>query len=70
MSDKKTDFEKNLKSLEDIVKKLESGNCTLEESIKLFEEGMQYTAECRKALDNAQKRIEAFGISDEVTTLD
>ena len=64
------DFEQNLKSLEDIVKKLESGNCSLEESIKLFEDGMKYTAECRKVLDNAQKRIEAFGISDEVTTVD
>lgn len=70
MAEKTIDFEKNLKSLEEIVKKLESGNCTLEESIKLFEEGMQYTAECRKALDSAQKRIEAFGISDEVTTVD
>lgn len=70
MAENKIDFEKNLKSLEDIVKKLESGNCSLEESIKLFEEGMQYTAECRKALENAQKRIEAFGITDEVTTVD
>lgn len=65
MAEKLT-FEESLKKLEETIEKLESGSCTLEESIKLFEQGMQYTADCRKALDDAEKKIAAFsGESEE-----
>lgn len=57
MAENKLDFEKSLKELEKIIAKLESGECTLEESITLFEEGMGYTEQCRKALQNAKNRI-------------
>ena len=57
MSDKKIDFEASLNMLEDVIKKLESGDCSLDESIKLFELGMKYSSECRSALDKAEKRI-------------
>jgi len=57
MADVKIDFEKSLSELENIIKKLEGGECSLEESISLFEKGMKYTSECRTALDSAQKRI-------------
>ena len=57
MSENKFDFEKSLAELENIIKVLESGECSLEDSISLFEKGMKHTAECRKALDSAQKRI-------------
>lgn len=50
-------FEKNILSLEETVKKLENGECTLEESIELFEKGMAYAKECRKALDTAEIKI-------------
>lgn len=57
MSDKKIDFESNLSALEEIVKKLESGECTLDESISLFEKGMKHTKNCRNALKKAEKKI-------------
>ncbi len=57
MSDKKTDFENNLKELEKIISELESGECSLEKSIALFEKGISYTDECRKALEKAEHKI-------------
>ncbi len=50
-------FEKNLSELEKIINRLENGDCSLEESIELFEKGIKITTECRSLLENAQKRI-------------
>ncbi len=50
-------FETSLKSLEEIVAKLESGNCSLEESISLFEKGMKLSSECTVILEKARQRI-------------
>lgn len=50
-------FEKNLERLEDIVKKLEAGSCSLDESIKLFEEGIKLSGDCNKTLENAKQKI-------------
>ncbi len=50
-------FEKSLSELEAIIKKLEDGECSLDESIKLFEQGVRHTDECRKALENAKQKI-------------
>ncbi len=50
-------FELNLKALEEIVAKLESGNCSLEESITLFEKGMKLSSECTAMLEKARQRI-------------
>lgn len=57
MSENKIDFEKSLSKLENIVKKLESGEVSLDESIKLFEEGVKYAGECRNALKTAKEKI-------------
>lgn len=57
MAETNIDFEKSLEALENIVEKLESGECTLDESIKLFEQGVKYTGECRTALKNAKEKI-------------
>ena len=57
MADNKFDFEKSLCELEKIIAKLESNDCTLEESISLFEMGIKYTNECRTALVNAESKI-------------
>ena len=57
MAENKIDFEKSLNELEKIISKLESGDCSLEESITLFEQGMEHTKSCREALENAKKRI-------------
>lgn len=53
----KIDFEKSLSELEKILEKLESGECSLDESIKLFEKGVKYTSECRDALKSAKEKI-------------
>ena len=52
------EFEKTLKRLEGIVDKLEKGELPLEESLKLFEEGMKLLAELKKYLSNAEIKIQ------------
>jgi exodeoxyribonuclease VII small subunit len=56
--DKQVAFEDALKSLEAVVAKLEAGDVPLEESIRLFEEGMALSATCQKRLDEADRKIE------------
>ncbi|MEX2586207.1 MAG: exodeoxyribonuclease VII small subunit [Balneolaceae bacterium] len=51
-------FEEALKSLESIVTKLEDPEVPLEESIRLYEEGMKLSRYCTGILDNATLRIE------------
>ena len=51
-------FEASLEELERIVKKLESGDLPLEESLKLFENGMRISTECKRQLEEAETRIE------------
>ena len=51
------DFEKNLKRLEEIVHKLEDGELALEESLKLFEEGVGISRQCNQKLSEAEKRV-------------
>lgn len=54
----KSSFEGSLEKLQSIVKKLESGELTLEDSLKQFEEGVQATRECQKFLSDAEAKIE------------
>lgn len=53
-------FEESLNDLERIVKQLEDGDLPLEESLKLFEEGVKLSRECRERLTNAERRIEVL----------
>ncbi|MET0180078.1 MAG: exodeoxyribonuclease VII small subunit [Novosphingobium sp.] len=53
-------FEDALKALEDIVRKLESGEAPLEESIDLYTRGEALRGHCQQRLDSAQARIEAI----------
>jgi exodeoxyribonuclease VII small subunit len=53
-------FEASLNELERIVKKLEDGDMPLEESLKLFENGVRLSRECRERLTNAERRIEVL----------
>ncbi len=60
-------FEEKLKELEDIVSKLEKGEGTLENSIKMFEDGIRLTRELEKTLDEAEgkvKLIMASGVEE------
>ncbi len=50
-------FETAMKRLEEIVAVLEGGNCTLDESLKLFEEGTKLTAFCNDSLKAAEQKI-------------
>jgi exodeoxyribonuclease VII small subunit len=51
-------FEDALSKLEKIVSKLEEGDIPLEESLRLFEEGIRHSRFCNQKLDEAEKRIE------------
>lgn len=53
-------FEASLSELEQIVKQLEDGELPLEESLKLFEQGVKLSRECRERLANAERRIEVL----------
>ncbi len=57
---KEPSFEEALKALEGIVARLESGEANLDESIRLFEEGMHLSAVCQKRLDEADRKIETL----------
>lgn len=50
-------FESASARLEEIVKILEQGNSSLDESLKLYEEGVLLVRFCNESLDNAEKRI-------------
>ena len=52
------DFEAALKRLEEIVGALETGEMSLEESLKLFEEGVQISRFCSAKLEDAERRVE------------
>ena len=51
-------FEECLQRLEVIVKEMEQGDLALEQSLKLFEEGVALSASCRKELEDAEGRVE------------
>jgi len=72
---KEPSFEEVLKGLEAVVDRLESGEPPLEESIRLFEEGMRLSETCRKRLDEADRKIELLlrkpgGVSREIAEED
>ena len=50
-------FEEALKELESIVKQLENDEASLEDSIKLYEKGMELSKFCTEMLENAELRI-------------
>ena len=50
-------YEQAVKRLEEIVAKLEGGSLSLDESLKLYEEGAKLLDYCRKALESAKQRI-------------
>ena len=60
-------FEDNLKKLEGLVGKMESGEMNLDEMIKAFEEGRKLVTECQKDLESIRQRIEK--VTKEGTTV-
>ncbi len=51
-------FEKALEGLEEIVKKMEEGDMTLDDSLKAFEKGINLSRFCAKKLDDAERKVE------------
>ncbi|MGE4548800.1 MAG: exodeoxyribonuclease VII small subunit [Intestinibacillus sp.] len=54
---KKQTFEEAMQRLEQIVRELERGEATLEESMKLFEEGARLSADLSRQLDQAEQKV-------------
>ena len=61
-------FEDALEELEAIVERMEDGEPSLEESLKLFERGMDLTRRCQKALDDAEQRVQTLSESESPPT--
>ncbi len=60
----KISFEEAFQKLEEIAQKLEIGDLSLEDSLKLYEEGIRYSRICLKLLNEAKRKIEVVNISD------
>ena len=58
-------FEELITKLEDITNKLESDKLSLDESVKLFEEGIKISKKCNEKLEDAEKRITILLKSDD-----
>ena len=56
----KEKFEEALLKLEEIVRKLETGDLSLEESLKAFEDGIRLSGVCSRKLDEAERRVEVL----------
>lgn len=59
------DFESSLGRLEEIVRQMEQGDLSLEQSLKVFEEGVKLTRTCQTALQEAQQRVEILVKEDD-----
>jgi len=60
----KFDFNKGLNELEEIIGKMESGDLSLEESLKYFEKGIKLHRQCHSALSSAEQRITTLSEED------
>lgn len=54
---KEVNFEELIEKLEDITNKLEKEQLSLDESVKLFEEGMKISKQCNSKLEEAEQKI-------------
>jgi len=50
-------FENKLDRLEEIVDKMESGDLSLDDSLKMFEEGIKLSRDCHSQLDEAEQKV-------------
>ncbi|MEE1351703.1 MAG: exodeoxyribonuclease VII small subunit [Clostridia bacterium] len=57
-------FEESMTELEGIVSQLEIGEITLDDSLKLFEQGIKLAKNCRKKLDDAEKKVKILTIGE------
>lgn len=57
MAVKKMTLEQSFESLDNIIGQLQDGELTLEESFKMYEEGMKLVKNCNDALDKVEKKL-------------
>lgn len=55
---KSPNFEESLEQLEELVETMESGDLSLEESLKAFESGIKLTRECQTRLQEAEQKVQ------------
>ena len=66
---KTVDLEKSMAALEDIVEELETGELTLDKSLKQFEKGVKLSRDCQTALEAADQKVQIL-LGDELQNLD
>ncbi len=64
MNEQNVTFEAGMQRLEQIVRAMERGDVSLEESLKLFQEGTELVRRCGKLLDNAELQVKAVTASE------
>jgi len=64
----KFDFNKGLADLEVIINKMESGDLSLEDSLKYFEKGVKLHRKCHSALTDAEQRVNILSEEDNYKT--
>lgn len=57
MAEEKLTFEQALRKLDEVVNHLEQGDCPLDESLALFEEGARLVKQCSNMLDSAEQKV-------------
>ena len=65
MAVKKQSFEDSMAQLEAIVAQMEKGECGLDQSLKLFEEGAKLAGQCEKLLDQAEQKVNLLLADDQ-----
>ncbi len=58
-------FEQALTRLEEIVQTLEKGELPLEETVRLYEEGVKLSSFCRSKLEDAERRLKELSVDEE-----
>lgn len=67
MVEKKQTFEASMTALEEIVRKLEQGDASLEEAIALYQQGMTLSKQCHEQLQIAEQQLVAV-VNEDGTT--
>jgi len=70
MSKQNKSFEENMQRLEQIVRALERGEASLEESLKLFQEGTALVDSCGKLLDEAELQVKKIASAPDGSTVE
>ena len=65
-NDSEVDFESALKELETLVSRMESGELSLDESLKAFERGIELTRKCQSSLEAAELRVKTLTTEKEL----